>query len=200
MEEYKACGGFCSWMRQMDSGAEMAVSEINNNPHILPEITVNILRVQGWDQKLAPGNGIGGAAPVALELSELKSVIGAVGDVADQSSMITAGILSQYKIPLCGGTPNLPALSNKANYPYYFRVTFSNKWGNDIATLLRKWNVKRLAMVYDADDSESVGACLDIKQSLFSNNILILARRSYHGLSYNNDYEDIIKEFLLVDA
>ncbi|ORY44441.1 periplasmic binding protein-like I [Rhizoclosmatium globosum] len=198
--EYKNCGGFCSWMRQMDSGAEMAITEINNCPTILPEITVNILRVQGWDQKISPGNGIGGAAPVAIELSERRDVIGVVGDVTDQSSMITAGILSQYHMPICGGSPNLPDLSNKANYPFYFRVAYSNKWGSDIASLLQEWNVKRVALVYDADDSESVGACFDITQSLFRSDVIVLSKRSYHGLSNRYDYDSIIEEFLLVDT
>ncbi|KAJ3017082.1 UNVERIFIED_CONTAM: 3-hydroxy-3-methylglutaryl-coenzyme A (HMG-CoA) reductase isozyme [Siphonaria sp. JEL0065] len=162
---------------------------------------VNILRVQGWDQQVHPGDGIGGAAPVALEIATIhQDVIGVVGDIADQSTMITAGILSQFKIPLCGGTVNLPALSDKQNYPYFFRVTFSNKWGQDIAVLLKRWKVTRVAMIYDADDIEGTGACLDIKNSLFSSNIVILANRHYHGLRSDTDYDDIVSEFLLVDA
>ncbi|KAI9327033.1 periplasmic binding protein-like I [Obelidium mucronatum] len=198
-EEYDQCM-FCSWMRQMDSGAEMAVQEVNNRVDILPDTMVNILRVQGWNQQSLPGAGIGGAAPVALELATNHNIVGAVGDVADQSTMITAGILSQFKIPMCGGTQNLPALSDKDNYPYFFRVTFSNKWGNDIAILLKHWKVGRVAMVYDADEIESAGACMDIKGSLFAANIVILSSRRYHGLRSDNDFRNIVNEFLLVDA
>ncbi|KAI9327031.1 periplasmic binding protein-like I [Obelidium mucronatum] len=198
-DEYDQCM-FCSWMRQMDSGAEMAVQEVNNRVDILPDTMVNILRVQGWNQQSLPGAGIGGAAPVALELATNHNIIGAVGDVADQSTMITAGILSQFKIPMCGGTQNLPALSDKDNYPYFFRVTFSNKWGDDIAILLNHWNVGRVAMVYDADEIQSTGACMDIKRSLFAANILILSSRHYHGLRSDNDFHDILNEFRLVDA
>ncbi|KAI9327039.1 periplasmic binding protein-like I [Obelidium mucronatum] len=199
MSEYDDCM-FCSWIRQMDSGAELAVERINNDSTILPNTMVHVLRVQSWDQGIDPGDTMGGAAAVALELANEYEISGVVGETSDLSTMLTAGILSQFKIPFCGGVQNLPALSDKDDYPYYFRVTFSNKWGQDIALLLNLWNVKRVALVYDVDDIESKGACMDIKNNLFSNDIVILANRYYHGLRSDNDYDAILNEFRLVDA
>ncbi|ORY38216.1 hypothetical protein BCR33DRAFT_434643 [Rhizoclosmatium globosum] len=88
---------------------------------------------------------------------QFSDVIGTVGDTADLSAMITAGVMSQFKIPFCGGVQNLPALSDRNNYPYYFRPTFSNRYGQDFVTLLKLWNVKRVALVFDTDDIESKG-------------------------------------------
>ncbi|KAJ3017302.1 UNVERIFIED_CONTAM: hypothetical protein HDU68_011758 [Siphonaria sp. JEL0065] len=104
------------------------------------------------------------------------------------------------QIPICGPDQNLPALSDRNNYPYYWRVTFSNRYGEDIATLLKLWKVGRVAMVFDADDIESTGACLDIKNTLFSHGVIILANRHYHGLKSDQDYADILNEFQRVDA
>ncbi|KAJ3033148.1 hypothetical protein HDU99_010845 [Rhizoclosmatium hyalinum] len=78
-------------------------------------------------------------------------------------------------MPICGGSPNLPDLSNKANYPFYFRVAYSNKWGSDIASLLQEWNVKRVALVYDADDSESVGG-IDPRLKLMEGMIYVASK------------------------
>ncbi|KAI9339024.1 periplasmic binding protein-like I [Obelidium mucronatum] len=185
----------------MDAGAELAVLEVNNRSDILPDTMVNILRVQSWDWKVNPGNGIGGAAVPALEVGTNRlDVVGAVGDTAGLSTLVTAGVLSQFKIPICGGVQNLPALSDRNNYPYFWRTTFSNRYGTDIVTLLKRWNVGRVAMVFDTDDIESKGACLDIKNALFSSGIIILANRYYHGLKNDEDYDSILGEFKRVDA
>ncbi|KAJ3025205.1 UNVERIFIED_CONTAM: hypothetical protein HDU68_007361 [Siphonaria sp. JEL0065] len=159
---------------------------------------VNILRVQSWDHNFqGPGTAATSALHVAMNYPE---VIAAFGDTVGLSTMMTAGVLSQYQIPMCGGEQNRPALSDKGNYPYFFRVSFSNKWGAAIATLLDHWNVKRVALVYDIDDSESIGAYLDIKQQLDAIGITILARRYYHGYDSMIDFTDMLENFKLVDA
>ncbi|KAJ3023142.1 UNVERIFIED_CONTAM: hypothetical protein HDU68_008750, partial [Siphonaria sp. JEL0065] len=165
--EYDACAPFCPWFRQMDSGADLAVQQVNNNPNILPETMVNIIRVA------MPKNGPGGVAPVALEIAQnLENVVAVVGDVGDLSTSISGSVMSQYKIPMCGGTQNLPALS----------VTFSNRFGDDISEMLKKWKVKRVALVFDEDDIESTG------------------ERHYHGNRGNLDFSDILNEFKHTDA
>ncbi|KAJ3019934.1 UNVERIFIED_CONTAM: hypothetical protein HDU68_010424 [Siphonaria sp. JEL0065] len=184
----------------MDSGGDFAVQLINNDPSILPTTMVNILRLQGWNNQATPHNGIGGIAPGVLEVaSNYQNVIGAIGDTSSLSSMVSTGIFSQYKIPMCGGSQNLPALSNKENFPYYFRTTFANKWGNDIVQVLNLWKVTRVAMVYDMDDPESSQACLDIKQALFRDGIIVLTYVKYHG-DHDPDFSNVLTEFKLVDA
>ena len=54
----------------MDSGAEFAVSKINNDPSVLPDTIVNILRVQSWDWNSGPGDGVGGMAVSTLVVGE----------------------------------------------------------------------------------------------------------------------------------
>ncbi|KAI9333425.1 periplasmic binding protein-like I [Obelidium mucronatum] len=197
---YDACT-FCGWIRQMDSAGEMVVNHVNNDPSILPNTMVNILRVQSWDQKLASSDNPGGAAIAALRLaSHSPPVIAAFGDSSGTSTKMSAGVLSQNQIPMCGPIQNLPKLSETANYPYFFRTTYSNKWGSDIAILLNRWKVKRVAIIYDGDDYESAGACLDVKGSLFSNNIIVLSYMQYHGNLHHVDFEDIVAELHRLDA
>ncbi|KAJ3235558.1 Peroxisomal membrane protein pex16 [Chytriomyces hyalinus] len=199
-QEYDNCGVQCSWWREMDSGAELAVAEVNENPNILPNTLVNIVRVEGWDWQNGPGGGVGLAAASAIAIGEdLSGVVGVVGDTLGSTTLLSAAILSQYRIPMCGAVQNLPSLSNKHNLPYFWRITFSNTWGREVAALLTRWNVKRVAMVFDRDDVESAGACDDIKAAL-SHNFIILSERQYRGSRMDNNYSDIINEFLRVDA
>ncbi|KAJ3404723.1 Peroxisomal membrane protein pex16 [Chytriomyces hyalinus] len=199
-EEYDRCGIQCSWWRQMDSGAELAVAEVNENPNILPNTLVNIVRVEGWDWKNEPGGGVGIAAASAIAIGEdLSGVVGVVGDTLGSSTLLSAAILSQYRIPMCGPVQNLPSLSNKENLPYFWRITFSNTWGRDVAALLARWKVGRVAMVVDMDDVEAAGACVDIKLAL-SHNFIILSERRYRGARMDNNYSDIVNEFRRVDA
>ncbi|KAJ3260537.1 hypothetical protein HDU77_001293 [Chytriomyces hyalinus] len=184
----------------MDSGAELAVAEVNENPNILPNTLVNIVRVEGWDWKNEPGGGVGIAAASAIAIGEdLSGVVGVVGDTLGSSTLLSAAILSQYRIPMCGPVQNLPSLSNKENLPYFWRITFSNTWGRDVAALLARWKVGRVAMVVDTDDVEAAGACVDIKLAL-SHNFIILSERRYRGGRKDNNYSDIVNEFLRVDA
>ncbi|KAJ3293636.1 Metabotropic GABA-B receptor subtype 2, isoform C [Rhizoclosmatium sp. JEL0117] len=184
----------------MDSGAELAVQLVNNNSAILPDTMVNIVRVQGWDNAHTTGDGVGGSVISALQIVQQTDAVAVVGDTADYSTQLLGGVLSQNQIPFCGGVQNLPSLSDKGNYPYFFRVTFANKWGQDLVTLFNIWNVKRVALVYDTDDIESAGACLDIKHMFFANHIIILSYRSYHGNVANPEYLSILQEFKRVDA
>ncbi|ORY49387.1 periplasmic binding protein-like I [Rhizoclosmatium globosum] len=158
----------------MDSAAEWVVDLVNNQSDILPNTTVNILRVQGWDGT----SGVGGAAKVAVELGEkLKDVVVAFGETNSASTKLTSAILSHYKIPSVG-----------------------NRWGADLVLLLNRWNVWRAAIVYDANDEESVGACLDIKENLFRNDIVVLSQILYNGSDETTDFEEIAVELKAMDA
>ncbi|KAJ3028862.1 UNVERIFIED_CONTAM: hypothetical protein HDU68_000735 [Siphonaria sp. JEL0065] len=201
MEEYDNCGLYCQWIQEMHAGTELAILEINNRSDILPDTMVNILRVQGWDSNNIPGGSVGGAAVVALEVvTKHPEVIGVIGDTQDPSTMLSAGVFSQFKIPMCGSNQNIPLLSDKNNYPYFFRVTFNYKFGQDIVKLLKMWKVKRVAIVHNFDDAEASGACADIRNALYSNGFIILTHRYYHGYAPFVDFGDIAREIKRVDA
>ncbi|ORY44514.1 periplasmic binding protein-like I [Rhizoclosmatium globosum] len=194
--EYDKCL-FCSWMRQMDSAAELVVNQVNNDSNILPNTMVNILRVQSWDQQTlngatSQGDGIGGTAVSVMQLVENNhNVVAVYGDTSDLSTKLSAQMLSQFKIPMCGGVQNLPQLSDKNNFPYFFRSSGSGKWGRDFSVILTKWKIKRVSIVYDADDIDSAGACLDVKTYLFQNNIIVLSNRGYRGNNPHVNFQDI---------
>ncbi|KAJ3299045.1 hypothetical protein HDU79_000004 [Rhizoclosmatium sp. JEL0117] len=163
---------------------------------------VNIVRVQSWDQRLSvPGDGLGGAAVAALELvSKFPNVIGATGESSDLSTKITAGVLGQFQIPFAGGVQNLPVLSNKNNYPYFFRTTYSGMYGSDIAKLLNVWNVTRVAILFDSADVASVQASEDVQRFMNANHIIVLSYSSYNGYSSDIDFSQILGELKRVEA
>ncbi|KAI9327034.1 periplasmic binding protein-like I [Obelidium mucronatum] len=187
-----------TWYMQMDAAAELAVIRINSDPEILPKTTVNILRVNNWDHSIGSDMGLGGMAVVAMEtVFDSHNVLGVYAKTVDSISLVAAGIFSQLQMPMCGGDQNLPTLSDKQNYPYFYRVTFSAKWGSPFNLLLKQWNVKRVAMVYDGTDKESIGGCLDIRNALFSSNVIVLDYRYY---MHESDFDAILEEFKAVDA
>ncbi|KAI9340933.1 periplasmic binding protein-like I [Obelidium mucronatum] len=197
-EEYATCGGDCGFFRQMDSAAEWVVNMINNRTDILPNTMVNILRVHEWGEN---GWTVGDIAPASMALAEHPSKpIAAFGTTSSTRGSLATGILSQYKIPHCAGSLNSPVLSNKHNYPYFFRPTYANKWGNDMANLFSGWKVKRIGMVFDSYDDESRLACLDIKAGLFAQGIAIVSYLHYHGHVQNINFTTIAQELAHADV
>ncbi|KAI9340931.1 periplasmic binding protein-like I [Obelidium mucronatum] len=197
-EEYEDCGDDCVFFREMDSAAEWMVNIINNSSEILPNTMVNILRVHEWDIGDA---SFGDVAPATLSLIEdASNPVVVYGTSSSTRGALAAGILSQFKIPLCAGSLNSPKLSNKANYPYFFRPTFGNTWGKSIATLYSRWGVKQVSMVFDSYDEESRLACLDIKAALFAAGVRFLAVLSYKGNRKGIDFSGITQELRKVDA
>ncbi|KAI9340932.1 periplasmic binding protein-like I [Obelidium mucronatum] len=198
-EEYEICGGDCSFFRQMDSAAELVVQMVNNNTNVLPNTMVNILRVHEWDTN---GWGlVGDIAPATLSLVDHESKpVAAYGTTSSVRGSIAAGVLSQFRMPFCAGSLNSPSLSNKQNYPYFFRPTYGNTWGKDMSNLFSRWNVKRIGMVFDSSDEESRLACVDIKAALFSRGMTLLTSLPYKGNVVEFDFNNIMRELSNVDA
>jgi hypothetical protein len=44
-----------------------------------------------------------------------------------------------------------PQMSNKTIYPYYYRVSSPYLFGKPLAALLKRWNIKRVALVKSFD-------------------------------------------------
>ncbi|KAJ3008277.1 UNVERIFIED_CONTAM: hypothetical protein HDU68_003171, partial [Siphonaria sp. JEL0065] len=72
----------------------MAVDQVNNDPTVLPDTMVNILRVQSWDQKYGPGDNVGGAAVTAVEIaSYFPNVLATLGDSSGLSTKYSSILL-----------------------------------------------------------------------------------------------------------
>ncbi|KAJ3310760.1 hypothetical protein HDU76_003301 [Blyttiomyces sp. JEL0837] len=159
-----------------DAAAELAVIDVNSDPTILPNTNVNIVRINNWDPRyttdpayqLIDSGGYSGIQ-VNAAVNANKTVV-MFGDYFDNTTSFTAEVLSYLKVPICGATQTDPTLSDKANYPLFFRTNPAYQIGNHLSKLLTAWNVTRVSVIV-ATDSISSAYGDDISLSLSSSNI-----------------------------
>ncbi|KAJ3267515.1 hypothetical protein HDU76_011768, partial [Blyttiomyces sp. JEL0837] len=173
-----AVGDLYKYTVMTDAEIELVVNETNADPTILPDFVVNVRRFNAFDPAHALDSDLvdsggynalqamnvcssGGWESIVIANFEyvmnlignleFDLVIGGVGEHYSKSTVFTAQIFSQFKVPFCGVVQGSPALSNKNKYPYYFRMLPGVK-GTAVAALFKHWKVKRVALVtgYDA--------------------------------------------------
>ncbi|KAJ3327784.1 hypothetical protein HDU76_011143 [Blyttiomyces sp. JEL0837] len=136
-----------------DGQIELAINETNQDPTILPETYINILRVNNWDPELESEafgviNSGGFASLAAMELAQRRDVIVAVGEYFSKTAIYSTEVLSYYKIPFCQSGASSERLSNRMIYPYSFRMASSIMMEcAAFASWLTYSKIKRVAIV-----------------------------------------------------
>ncbi|ORY44030.1 periplasmic binding protein-like I [Rhizoclosmatium globosum] len=151
-----------------DAAMAAAVDVINNSPDILPYTTVKIKRFSDCGSYAFTGYAPGYAMSVmATEIGEKHTdVIGVTGVESSITAKGTAEVFGNYQIPYCGAMSASPVLSDKEKYPYFFRVVASSGLGNHVSTLLKAWNVTRMAIVVQTDDLASSAFGTDVRKAM----------------------------------
>ncbi|KAJ3291918.1 hypothetical protein HDU79_001900 [Rhizoclosmatium sp. JEL0117] len=151
-----------------DAAMAAAVDVINNSPDILPYTTVKIKRFSDCGPYAFTGYAPGYAMSVmATEIGEKHTdVIGVTGVESSITAKGTAEVFGNYQIPYCGAMSASPVLSDKEKYPYFFRVVASSGLGNHVSTLLKAWNVTRMAIVVQTDDLASSAFGTDVRKAM----------------------------------
>ncbi|KAJ3229723.1 Taste receptor type 1 member 3 [Chytriomyces hyalinus] len=149
-------GGYAVWEYFMDLSVTLAVEQVNADPTVLPGIHVNIKRFSDcgpYYPSVADvwGGRTGGYASTVMATDIIENHPDVVGAVAMQSSSTarySAEVLSSAQIPMCSGSVGSPRLSNKPNYPYFYRTIDGAGIGEHFYQFLKLWNVKRVAFIY----------------------------------------------------
>ncbi|ORY46582.1 periplasmic binding protein-like I [Rhizoclosmatium globosum] len=165
------------------AAAEIAISLINNSPHILPNTTINIKRFNtmpiNW-RPLRPyyhSNSYGGGETIATALEIAKNhpdVVAVVGEFFSESTVFSAEVYGYNKIPLCGATQTSSILLDKTRYPYFTQTVPLTVQFEVFSSLLLFWNVNRVALISPRSLSGS-NLCLAIAESLKRHKIEIVA-------------------------
>ncbi|KAJ3100375.1 hypothetical protein HDU97_002250 [Phlyctochytrium planicorne] len=149
-------------VRTIESAAELAVNEINDDATILPQTEVKIQRVNEWDPKYPNDydsfDSGGYSLVAAINVTKQYNVTGAIGGLWDKTTIFNGEIFSHYKIPFCGASQTSLTLSDKYNYPYFFRMQPGTGIGNHLLLLLQRWNVTKVAMILGPDDRNTADA------------------------------------------
>ncbi|KAJ3075960.1 hypothetical protein HDU98_006271 [Podochytrium sp. JEL0797] len=154
-----------------DLAAAAAVAAINARTDILPYTTVRIKRFSDC-QSQAAGYAM---AEMAIEIGQdHDDVIAVVGSEYSGNTANAAEVLGQFKIPYCSSSASTPTLSNKNNYPYFFRLIQSTGLGEYLALLYKSWGVGRIAIISQSDDLMSRSLTDDVHQGLAAHGIEVV--------------------------
>ncbi|KAJ3120652.1 hypothetical protein HK101_006905, partial [Irineochytrium annulatum] len=142
-------------IRSLAAAVELAIDQVNNRTDILPNTHVNVVRVNTWDPAANPvwtASTSGGYAlsQIADAMASMP-VAGIIGDFFSRSTILTAEAATYYKKPFCGASQGTTVLSDKNNYPYFYRMQVAKGAGAHVLTLMKQWGISRIAMLQSAD-------------------------------------------------
>ncbi|KAJ3009184.1 UNVERIFIED_CONTAM: hypothetical protein HDU68_002804 [Siphonaria sp. JEL0065] len=175
----------------IDASASAAVWAINHNPDILPYTTVKIKRFSDcggyWPEVIQQFSGqTTGFAMSEMAITDIgdihKDVIGVVGTEYSTVAQGTAEVLAEYQVPYCATSSAAPSLSDKLNFPYFFRLISSSGLGNYVYALLDAWNVKRIAIISQSDDLMSRGLALDVFNTMKAKGVAVVSQINLKGM------------------
>ncbi|XP_077050147.1 extracellular calcium-sensing receptor-like [Siphateles boraxobius] len=136
-----------------------AISEINNNPNLLPNIT---LGYQIYDNCLRLGVAFRGATALISGTEETVSdlnckgpppVIGIIGDPGSTHSIAISSVLGLFRLPMVSYYATCSCLSDKKKYPSFFRTIPSDAFQvRTMVQILRHFGWTWVGLVYSDND------------------------------------------------
>ncbi|KAI8827380.1 periplasmic binding protein-like I [Chytriomyces cf. hyalinus JEL632] len=195
--------GNSGWAYLGDAGIRAAIDRVNNDPNILPNVHVNLKRftdcgayypeadLEYW------GNSAGYVSAVTgMEIVyNHTDVIGVVGNEFSSTAPGVAQILGNNKIPYCSASMASPRYSNKDVYPYFWRL-FPNSFARGMLLMLQKWNVRRVAIVYQLDQEIGYAEWAHMKTLFSKSNIQVITSIGMR-IDFDSNSADMCKETLL---
>ncbi|KAL0168377.1 hypothetical protein M9458_036599, partial [Cirrhinus mrigala] len=136
-----------------------AINEINNNPRLLPNIT---LGYQIFDNCLRLGVAFRGAIALFSGTEEMVSdlnckgpppVIGIIGDPGSTHSIAISSVLGLFRVPMISFYATCSCLSNRKKYPSFFRTIPSDAfqvWA--MVQILNHFGWTWAGLLYSDDD------------------------------------------------
>ncbi|XP_048025419.1 extracellular calcium-sensing receptor-like isoform X2 [Megalobrama amblycephala] len=136
-----------------------AIDEINNNPHLLPNIT---LGYQIYDNCLRLGVAFRGATALVSGTEETFSdlnckgpppVIGIIGDPGSTHSIAISSVLGLFRLPMISYYATCSCLSDRKKYPSFFRTIPSDAFQvQAMVQILNHFGWTWVGLLYSDDD------------------------------------------------
>ncbi|KAJ3229114.1 hypothetical protein HDU81_005643 [Chytriomyces hyalinus] len=190
-----------------DLAVTAAIDDINSNPSILPGIHVSLKRFTDCGPYYPKadadywGNSGGYASAVtATDIVENhKDVLGVIGNEFSNTARGLAQILSLEQIPYCTAVTGSPRYSNKHKYGYFWRI-LSNSSGKYVAFILKYWNIKHIAIIYQADNELGTSTFSQIKSAVAQQNVEVLASIGLKTMFLDDTMNTAVATLRRVDA
>ncbi|XP_050958537.1 LOW QUALITY PROTEIN: extracellular calcium-sensing receptor-like [Labeo rohita] len=136
-----------------------AISEINNNPNLLPNTT---LGYQIYDNCLRLGVAFSGAIALVSGTEETISdlnckgpppVIGIIGDPGSTHSIAISSVLGLFRVPMISYYATCSCLSDRKKYPSFFRTIPSDAFQvRAMVQILRHFGWTWVGLIYSDND------------------------------------------------
>ncbi|KAJ3241784.1 hypothetical protein HDU81_010428 [Chytriomyces hyalinus] len=165
-----------------DIAIQSAVQLINDDPNTLPGVHINIKRFTDcgpWTpNSVDTWTGSTGGYATAVMTTDIierhDDVIGVVGFETSTTAKSVAQVLSLAQIPYCSGVSASPRLSNRNNFPYFWRTLSFAGIGDSLFQLFKAWNVQRIAILSQKGDDLSYTTLIGLEKSLGGHDMTIL--------------------------
>ncbi|XP_016109698.1 extracellular calcium-sensing receptor-like [Sinocyclocheilus grahami] len=136
-----------------------AINEINNNPNLLPNIT---LGYQIYDNCLRLGVAFRGATALVSGTEETVSdlnckgpppVIGIIGDPGSTHSIAISSVLGLFRLPMISYYATCSCLSDRKKYPSFFRTIPSDAFQvRAMVQILKHFGWTWVGLIYSDND------------------------------------------------
>ncbi|KAK9958630.1 hypothetical protein ABG768_010741 [Culter alburnus] len=153
------CEKFNMEIFQQAQTMAFAVNEINNNPNLLPNVT---LGYHLYDNCVRLGIAFRAAISLASGTEESFSslnctgpppVIGIVGDPSSTPSIAISNVLGLFRVPIVSHYATCSCLSDRKKYPSFFRTIPSDAFQvRAMVQILRHFGWTWVGLVYSDDD------------------------------------------------
>ncbi|KAJ3259507.1 hypothetical protein HDU77_001853 [Chytriomyces hyalinus] len=161
--------------------AQIAADEVNNDTQLLPDIHVNLKHFSDcgphfpWSEESFGGNSSGFASSILVhDIANVhKDVVGIVGTEYSSTVRAAGQAWGLYQIPYCAAYAASPRFSDKVKYPYLWRSFAPFSLGAHLFQLLKAWNVRQIAIVFQEDGEMGAQSAVSIRKDLLARGIKI---------------------------
>ncbi|KAJ3230181.1 hypothetical protein HDU81_004674 [Chytriomyces hyalinus] len=161
--------------------AQIAADEVNNDTQLLPDIHVNLKLFSDcgshfpWSEESFGGNSSGFASSILVnDIANIHTdVLGIVGTEYSSTVKAAGQAWGLYEIPYCSGYAASPRFSDKIKYPYLWRSFSPFSMGAHMFQMLKAWNVRQIAIVFQEDGEMGAQSAISIRKDLLERGIKI---------------------------
>lgn len=172
------------------------VQQVNDNPDILPNITLGFIYLDTCGGTNTPVEKFLNFLPdECTNSSDVPKVVGIVGPFSSDQSIPTAGLASQYKIPIVSPFATSEELSDKRRFSYFSRLVPPDSFVTQAMThLLDEFGWSYVQLLY-SEGSYAENAAKSLEKHAKKKRICIAHLHRFSGDS-PEEYKKVAKKVL----
>ncbi|KAI9209505.1 periplasmic binding protein-like I [Polychytrium aggregatum] len=154
----------------------LAIKEINQNPALLPNITLRLVTSDSGD---VTSQGIVGLQSMIAN----EGIVAAIGETRSEIAQYEAMLAQQHKVLFVGMQNSATALTNKTVFPNFIGLVESDKYSLVVfLSYVAAMNWKSIAIVHSRD-SLGVGAAADAEAIANALGLRIVINQGFYGIN-----------------